>query len=91
MDEYETDEGIKTCLDFVLSVELVVVQSVLGNPCACLVHILHERDVPFCGNEPDFVQIWVSGECQSADITAEWELSQLGEECHKLVLGDTFW
>lgn len=49
-----------TYLDFVLAVQLVVVQSVLCDGCAAFVQILDEGDVLLRRNKTDFVQIGIS-------------------------------
>jgi hypothetical protein len=46
-------------LDLVFSVQFVIVQCILGNPCTSLVHVLHESNIPFCRNETNFLKICV--------------------------------
>lgn len=46
-------------LDFVLSVQLVVVQCIFRNTSACFIHILHESDIFLCRNESNFVQVGI--------------------------------
>jgi hypothetical protein len=56
----DPEENIFTNLDLVLSIELVVVKSILGNPSAAFVHVFHERNVLFCWNKPHLVEVWIS-------------------------------
>ena len=53
-------EGKIADLDFVLSVELVIVQSIFGDGSARLVHIFDESDILLRWDKTNFVQVGVS-------------------------------
>lgn len=50
---------ITTYFDLVFAIQLVVVQSILGDGGACLVHVLHECDIALRGDKTHFVQVRV--------------------------------
>jgi hypothetical protein len=63
------EENVCTNLDLVLSIKLVVVKSVFSNPSAAFVHVFHERDVFFCWNKPNLVEVWVPEEVNNGRPT----------------------
>lgn len=56
-----------TCLHLGFSVDLEIVQSLLGHSGAGFVCILHESDVFLCRNKTDFQQVRVSEVTKSVD------------------------
>ena len=58
--EARTEGYVYAHFDLVLSIELVVVQSIFCNGSTRLVHELHERDVLLCRDKTDLVEARVS-------------------------------
>lgn len=63
LDKLEPKTVQSTNLDFVFPVDLVVVQRVLCDGSAPLVHIFDEGNVLLCGNDTNIQQIVISGRC----------------------------
>lgn len=84
-----SDSAEATHLDFVLAIELVIVQCVLRHRGAALVHVLHERDILLGGDETHFVQVRIS----TCAITASEESNRrvrVQTHCEKRAMSWSF-